>query len=396
MTWVLSFILPLFLLAPLGASDRGVVILGSDDPVCSLNKLALWLDKYLTSDINHYLISDSEYEIGRGDYQDNVILLTSLRFPYKLPETTQPKKIVCIHSVFEASRIPIAWVQRFNEQFDFITVPNQFLVDVYKKSGVTTPIFVLPIGSFLEDWIDLDVQVVKKRPFVFIASGGLHHPRKNHELLIRAFIEAFGDSKDLLLKIQARDSSDAYAEKIRLKYNLDAKKNIIFHYGNMDQERYQKFFLSGNCLVNVSSGEGFSITPREALAVGMPAIITNNSAQIEICQSGYVRVVPSEQQVPAIYQELGGRIGCQWNPTLEDVKEALLDVYQNYGYYLHLAKEAKPWVRGYTAEVLAEKWATLLHPKEVVLGDEDRIEDGGILVTTSVPLCQKYNSFMKR
>ena len=44
----------------------------------------------------------------------------------------------------------------------------------------------------------------KGEPFVFLASGSFYQPRKNHDLLIEAFLEAFQDREDVQLKIQAR------------------------------------------------------------------------------------------------------------------------------------------------------------------------------------------------
>ncbi len=377
----------------LAAKEPGVMVLGIADTYCSMNKQALWLERYLPASFKTRLIKDPLYKISKADQVDNVIFFTSLYYDYKIPKRALGNSIFCAQSMYEATLIPSNWVRTLNSKFDFVTVPCDFMADVYRSNGVKIPVFVLPMGCFLEDWLRREYRPVKKKPFVFIASGGLHLPRKNHDLLIQAFTEAFGDSKDVLLKIQVRDSHSDKAAALVAQFDLKDRKNIQFNYGNLDEKDYVDFFMSGNCLVNISSAEGFSITPREALALGMPVIATNNSAQMEICQTGFVRSVPCDEIIRAEYPG-GVERGVQWNPTIQAVKEALLDMYENYEHFVEVASLARSWSEGRSAPTLAARWATLLHPKKIILGKKnDVFED--ILVTDSKELYHKYRKLMK-
>ncbi len=382
--------------APLLSSEPGVLILRSSQLVDGLNKQGMWLEKYLPKSIRSKSIDRFDYQITKSDENENVIFLTSLVFPYKTRSAHSSRRgIRCLQSMFEASKIPKKWVERMNREFDFVTVPNEFCLEVYTKCGVKIPIFVLTMGSFLENWLDETTQIQRQKPFVFIASGHLWTPAKNHDLLIKAFIEAFGDSDEVLLKIQVRAGGRERAEELIAKYNLDHRKNIEFHYGDINEQEYKDLVLSANCLVNISAGEGFSITPREALAVGMPAIVTNNSAQSDICRTGFVRSVECEEIIPANYPMYPGEnLGVQWNPSQVAVKEALIDMFCNYERYLDLAAQARPWIAEQAAPLLAPKWTTLLHPKMIVLGDKNEVTDR-CLKTSSRELYVKYHRFMK-
>ncbi len=379
--------------------EPGLIFLRSSNSLCSLNKHTLWLEKHMPSTLKIKSIDDFKYVLKQSDVKNNVVFLTSLLYPYEIPLRSQKAKnqtssIICAQSMFEASEIPRAWVERLNRKFDFVTVPCDFCKEVYRNSGVKIPIFVLPLGCFLENWLDLCVDMGKKKPFVFITSGCLTLSRKNQELLIQAFIDAFGDSEDVLLKLQIRDTGELEkAEAIIRHYDLTKRKNVQLHYGSLNDNDYRDFFLSGNCLVNITAGEGYSITPREALAVGMPVIVTNNSAQVDLCRTGYVRAVESPNVIPAMYPFFGGQIGYQWNPTREMVKEALLDVYNNYESYVELAHKARPWIIKQTAPYLLPRWQTLLHPKKIILGEKNEVTDE-YLMTDSKTLYLKYRKTM--
>lgn len=382
----------LFLHNFLISHEPGLIIFRSLSVIDSLNKQPLWLEKFLPQSIKIQTITDRKYRLSNEELVNKVIFLPSLLHHCKRPSLNS-NCIVCVQSVFEASQIPEKWVEQLNREFDFVTVPSKFCEELYFSCGVKIPIFVAAQGCFLEDWLDRKFDSNRKNPFVYIASGSLHQTRKNHDMLILAFIELFGDREDVILKIQVRESIREKAKYLIKKYNLSKRKNIQFHYGDLEEKEYLDFFLSGNCLVNISAGEGYSIPPREALAIGMPAIVTNNSAQKEICQTGFVRSVECTEIIPALFPWAGGYIGHQWNPTLSTVKEALLDVYENYDHYLELSKQAKPWIVEQTGPFLVPKWTTLLHPKEIRLGDTNEII-GDCLITNSKDLYLKYSNIL--
>lgn len=387
--------LPNSLTAPLLTNKKKVLkntsklyILRTTDVIDSLNRNSFWLERYL--DVDKTVITNLD-KLPKNASHKVFLLNTLLNSCPREKLKKYPNSVLGVHSVFESTSIPQVWVDDLNQNFDFVSVSDPFLVDVYKNSGVEIPIFFLPEGSLLEDWLNLVPPKEHSGPFLFLASGALFQPRKNHDLLIEAFQLAFGNREDVQLKIHARGPTHSlYADQaaeLITRYDLCNCKNIIFHYGTLDDKEYKKLFLSCNCLVNIASGEGFSITPREALAVGIPAILTDNSAQTTICNSGFVRAVPCSKEIDGFYNEFGC-VGHQYNPTVEEVAKALLDVYNNYLYYKELAEKAKPWVEQYTAAHLIPKWKNLLAPSHVILGERNEVTNE-YLMTNSPTLYEK-------
>lgn len=295
------------------------------------------------------------------------------------------------YSMFESTKIPFEWVDTFNNNFDAVIVPDPSLIKVYENSGVKIPIFSLPLGMYLSDFFNIKHSKIPHSPFVF-GSTATYIPRKNIPTLIQAFKEEFGESKAVLLSLHGRYKVDFFINSILLNSeNIKISDAVLSHYD------YVKLMRSFDCYINISKGEGFSCGPREALAMGIPCIISDNTAHHTICNSGYVRRVPSKIKERAfclnpIYDK--SDLGYQFNCNVEDVRKALRDVYENYSLYNELAQTGKKWVSKYTWKNLKEKYLNLVKPKKIILGSENKITND-YLMTNSQQLYSKYKKLKK-
>ena len=57
--------------------------------------------------------------------------------------------------MFESSKIPNEWANILNNYFDIVVVPDSYLIEIYKNSGVNLPIFVLPLSISIEELLKL-------------------------------------------------------------------------------------------------------------------------------------------------------------------------------------------------------------------------------------------------
>ena len=234
-------------------STPDLLILRSSDRMCTLSKHPRWLERHLPSSVPFSVIDD--YTSNFSAKSDQIIFLSSLLYSYKLGKIRKiPRSVVCVQSMFETDTIPQKWVQKLNKFADLVVVPDPYLIDVYKNAGVTIPIFMLPIGCEFEKWLALPPKKSVGSPFVFLASGSLHQLRKNHDILIESFIKAFGNRKDVLLKIQVRNSNEARANELVSKYQLTKKENIQFHFGNIGKRS-----IKTSCILPIV----WSILPEE-------------------------------------------------------------------------------------------------------------------------------------
>lgn len=114
-----------------------------------------------------------------------------------------------------------------------------------------------------------------------------------------------------------------------------------------------------DCYVLLSKGEGFSIAPREALALGIPCIITNNTAHKTICNTGFVCNVKCNKKINAYYPWFGN-VGYQFDCSVDQVCRCLKLMYQNYSNYKVKALKARDWVKSYSYKNLRAKFLEII------------------------------------
>lgn len=294
------------------------------------------------------------------------------------------------YSMLESTKLPDEWTHILNNYFDAVIVPDPWLVNVYKNSGVTIPIFVLPIGLHLSAFLKMPAKTCSNNIFTFGLSAAAA-PGKNHEMVIDAFVEEFLqnplEQNNVRLRIHSRGGSKT--ENIKKYLQQQPSTAIEFIPRSLSQREYLQFISSLDCYILLSMGEGFSITPREALAAGIPCILSNSTAQKTICKSSFVEVVEASISVPAYYDIFKETLGVKFNCTLAAARKAMRNVYTNYSAYLEKAQAAREWVKRYQDTTLKDKYLTLVKPKKIILGKKNRIANS-VIETTSPSLYEKY------
>jgi glycosyltransferase involved in cell wall biosynthesis len=170
---------------------------------------------------------------------------------------------------FETTVIPHSWISRINS-FEALLVPCQQNIDAFRASGVTVPIELVHWG------VDGDLFAPILRPerdfFTFGHMGALSE-RKGTDLLISAFRDAFPTQKDVRLLCKTSYRQYPFMVKDdRIKVMIGE----VEHKDLMDD-----FFKQIDCFVFPTRGEGFGLTPLEAMATGVPAIVTGWSGPVE-------------------------------------------------------------------------------------------------------------------
>lgn len=307
------------------------------------------------------------------------------------PDKLIPKaKINIAYSMLESTIIPQKWVEILNNRFDLVAVPDQFLVDIYKKSGVNIPIFVLPIMLDLDLFLRHPIKKIKKKPFVFGMSGE-YLIRKDHKVLLRAFSRVFKNNPDVKLILHGRHGFDNVFLKLKKYIKRNNIKNVQLIKKVFTQNEYLDFFRKLDCYVLASKGEGFSVTPRESLAMGIPCILSDNTAHSTICDNNFIYRVPCYKK-EKIFSEafpVNMEVGDYFSCTLEEVAKALKHMHENYHSYLSHSNELRQWATLFSAHNLKTYYRTLIKPKSVILGNQNVIEKDR-LITNSLDLFNKY------
>lgn len=178
------------------------------------------------------------------------------------------RKNICIVP-FETTVIPRSWIGKING-FDALLVPCKQNIEAFRNSGVKIPIELIHWG--VEPRAFHPIARAPERLFTFGSMGFLTE-RKGTDLLIEAFREAFPTERDvrLILKTSAPVWKFPFSDS-RIKLQMGQ----VTH-----QELMLDFFAEIDCFVFPTRGEGFGLTPLEAMATGVPAIVTGFAGPLE-------------------------------------------------------------------------------------------------------------------
>ena len=266
----------------------------------------------------------------------------------KMPDDSSIK--IC-YSMFESSAIPAEWVNIINSSFDGVWVPDEWLVSVYKSSGVIKPIQVLPLACYLQQFLNQPLKQQANEVFTFGISSALWL-RKNITGVIEAFKKAFTAGEKVKLRIHSRYGLPAEVEQVRQV--IDNDERIELNIVTLAPDAYVAFMASLDAYVFLSMGEGFSVTPREAMALGLPVVLSNNTVHQTICNSGLVYAVDTIKAIPAHYEVFNKAYGNFFMPDLQQASEYMQQIFEQRSSIYNVAQERRTWAAQYDISNMRE------------------------------------------
>jgi len=223
------------------------------------------------------------------------------------------------YTPWESTVIPDGWPALMNAQ-DEIWTPSNFCKDVFARYGIESK--VVPHG------IDPEVYSISERTlndkFIFFHIGSPTE-RKGSQLVVDAFVDLFegNDDVQLLLKSSGptnarwRDKKDVY------RGNAGNHPQISVVEFDISTEDMAKLYHRSHCFVYPSNGEGFGLIPFQAMATGMPTIVTDATAMSDFAHYGLpLKSTPEEGY--------GIHLGEWAAPDEDHLRELMLHVYANW------------------------------------------------------------------
>lgn len=181
-------------------------------------------------------------------------------------------------ATFETFDPPQHWVKILNEN-NAVICPSKFNEKIFRHAGVTKPIFHIPhcVDTKL---FNPNVQVKKDGDAFTFLFFGTWKKRKGYEQLLEAWFREFdaSDNVQLLLKTDRITLSQQHIESIRRSTGL--KKDfapILYETKVLNEEAIPNLIKKADCLVCPTLGEGFGLPGLQAMALGVPVVITNFS-----------------------------------------------------------------------------------------------------------------------
>lgn len=217
-----------------------------------------------------------------------------------------------IFTMWEATILPESFRETIHN-FDLIVVPseqNQELFGQYHND-----VRYVPLGVDPTQW-----HYVKRTPpgrqFRFLIGGS--GPRKGTDLAVAAFQKVFGDwsgsGPEPTLVMKNPRGEDFYGDRVEMVA------------GKISAEEERALYASAHCYLQPSRGEGFGLQPLQAIAQGLPTILTDAHGHAAFAHLGYGLSTTMQKSAYFIY----GDAGDWWEPSFDELCAYMEYVYDNY------------------------------------------------------------------
>jgi glycosyltransferase involved in cell wall biosynthesis len=185
------------------------------------------------------------------------------------------------YTPWESTKVPNHWIENMR-RCDEVWATSNFVRDIYLKNGVNANIHVIPHG------ISKEFSVIEREltgRFNFLHIGG-DSKRKNAQMVVDAFLELFEGDDDyrLILKYNKFCYAEVYINNRLVPASVHPQ--IIAIPDNFETEDLVSLYHKAHCMVYPTMGEGFGMIPFEAIATGLPTIVTNLTGCADFAKLG--------------------------------------------------------------------------------------------------------------
>jgi glycosyltransferase involved in cell wall biosynthesis len=189
------------------------------------------------------------------------------------------------YTIWETTKLHPKWPGYINNNVDMCLVGCEWNKEVFKDSGITVPIGVVPHGINVSDYDGIQpyrVKGVSDDTFMFYSI--FQWTERKHPLaMIKAYWHAFQNNENvaLVLKTYRSDYSEQEKEAIRTTIRrlkavtpMDKYPPIYVIPNMLSNDEILGLHARGDCYVSLDRGEGFGLSPFAAGAAGNPIIVT--------------------------------------------------------------------------------------------------------------------------
>jgi hypothetical protein len=248
------------------------------------------------------------YEVNTNDESADVEIWFDQPLHWKFSDG--PYKIG--YHPWESTKLKDGWVDIMN-QCDEIWTPSPIIAQWYREDGVEVPVHVYEHGVD-KIWSPMRREPSDTLKFLHV---GMEAARKGGNETMRAFKAAFPKADDVSLTMKT----------INIGWNMPPLGGIAVECGYMDLDNLVKMFHNHDVYVYPSWGEGFGLTPLQALATGMPTITVPAWAP-------YAKYLDENLSISSLLVQSPWRRthhpGRMFKPKFDDIVDAMRYAYDNY------------------------------------------------------------------
>ena len=238
---------------------------------------------------------------------------------------------------WEFSSLPKDFVTLFN-QTDEVWTPSNCSRKAIVDSGVDfDKVQIIPNGInpnvFTPNGEKYKLPTNKRFKFLFV--GGTIY-RKGIDILLQAYLKSFTNNDNISLIIKDMGSSSFYAGQTNQKLINDIKNiavapEIIYIDNELTEQEMASLYRACDVLVAPYRGEGFGLPVLEAMACGLPVVVTDGGSTDDFVDSAFSWRIPAIKK--SVGYELDGKPFANeaylLEPDTDELIKILKDIINN-------------------------------------------------------------------
>lgn len=255
-----------------------------------------------------------------------------------------------ISSMWEATVLPESFRENLHN-FEQVIVPSLHNVALF--SEYHDNVAYVPLGIDPAEWFYVE-RTPPGRYFRFLIGGS--GDRKGTDLAHAAFRKVFGEGMwtgkgpEPVLVMKNPRGEQFYGERVEMIT------------GKVSQEEERRIYADAHCYLQPSRGEGFGLQPLQAIAQGLPTILTDAHGHQAFSHLGYGLSTKFSKASYFIY----GDAHEWWEPNFDELCEYMRYVYDNYDAAAALAADnAKVVAEEFTWQRCAENFVAAVGPEHL-------------------------------
>lgn len=226
---------------------------------------------------------------------------------------------------WEESAVSDDMVAHLNSNFDAVLVASAFVHGCLRNSGCHLPIYVIPLGlpgfassAALPEQAAVPLAGENFR-FLHVSSA---FPRKGLDVLLDVFYARFTQADAVELYIKTFPNPHHEVAKLVARYAAEHANGpkVIVDEAALSDDQLQALYASAHAMVLPTRGEGFNMPAAEALAMGLPLVVTGFGGQADFVNFQNAYLLPFSFAASRSHLQTDGSL---W---LEPDRHALADL----------------------------------------------------------------------